>query len=534
MKERCGYNTPGGVDTPSGTGKNAAMVYDRIRSLIESLRDGLVERDEALRLSLLSALAGESIALLGPAGVGKSLVSRRAMGAFQSAPRFEIALDGFTTPDELFGPLSLERIKRGEEGLRETKGYLPEAQLISIENIWNGSRAVRDAILPVIADRKFRNGSRVEPVSWCLLVGTADYLPPIEEVSRPFWDRFLLRVELEPVGTPENFRKVLLSEGPPEIPGELKITEKEWARWNEEIASVELTEEVLGLIGRVRQVLTEHNRERLERKEPPIYVSDRRWHELTRILKASAYFHGRDRVDPLDCVLLRHGLWERPEQIEEVNTIIRAAIVDHAQSDRFDTQRLRLEFRRLSDEIENHRIDYREEEVREFERYRGEYFIIEEFIEDLTTLIWIDDFQNLSTETPKTVELFFYGEDDVLSHTDTFMVRRAGEESVEVNGDIFPLKGTDVSRSVAERRPLSGKEAGEFRQRLTGLLDACRTRIEEIAAIRTAGESESFEHLFVKREYAKLLLDGLEESEKVLTNLESEMSAYEAEAFAAT
>lgn len=534
MKAPCDYNSVRGVDTPRGTGKNAAMVYDRIRSLIESLRNGLVERDEALRLALLSALTGESIALLGPAGVGKSLVSRRVMSAFKNARRFEVALDGFTTPDELFGPLSLERIKGGGDGLRETTGYLPEAELIAIENIWNGSRALRDAILPVIADRKFRNGSQVEEVSWRLLVGTADYLPPIEEVSRPFWDRFLLRVEIEPVVTPENFRKVLLTDGAPRLPEELEVTDREWAKWNKEIAAVELTEEVLGLIGRVRQVLIDHNRERIERNEPPIYVSDRRWHELTKILKGSAYFHGRDRVDPLDCVLLRHGLWERPEQIDEVNTIIRTAIVDHAQSDRFDTQRLRLEFRRLSDEIENHRIDYREEEVREFERFRGEYFIIDEFIEDLTTLIWIDDFQNLSTESAKTVELFFYGEDDVLSHTDTFMVRRAGEESVEINGDIFPLKGTDVSRSVAERRPLSGKEAKEFKERLTGLLDACRKRIEEIAAIRTAGESESFEHLFVKREYAKLLLDGLEESEKVLINLESEMSAYEAEAFATT
>lgn len=510
------------------------MVYDRIRSLIESLRDGLVERDEALRLALLSALSGESIALLGPAGVGKSLVSRRVMGAFKSAPRFEAALDGFTTPDELFGPLSLERLKSGAPGIRDTRGYLPEAQLISIENIWNGSRAVRDAILPVIADRKLRNGSEIETVSWRLLVGTADYLPPIEEVSRPFWDRFLLRVELEPVTTSESFRKVLLAGTPPEVPEELRIGEDEWNRWNREIAKVELTEEVLSLIGRVRQVLIDHNRERSDRSEAPIYVSDRRWHELTTILKASAYFHGRNRVDPLDCVLLRHGLWERPEQIDEVNSIIRTAIADHAQSDRFDTKRLRLEFRRLSDEIENHRIDYREEEVREFERYRGEYFIIDEFIEDLTTLIWIDDFQNLSTEAAKTVELFFYGEDDVLSHTDTFMVRRAGEESVEVNGDIFPLKGTDVSRSVAERRPLSGTEAKEFRERLADLLEACRKRIEEIAAIRTAGESESFEHLFVKREYAKLLLDGLEESEKVLTSLESEMTAYEAEAFSTT
>lgn len=507
------------------------MVYDRIRSLVESLRVGLVERDEPLRLALLSALAGESIALLGPAGVGKSLISRRVMGAFGEAKQFEVALDGFTTPDELFGPVNLDLLKGQATRLRRTAGYLPEADLISIENIWNGSRALRDAILPVIADRKLRNGSEIERVSWRLLVGTADYLPPIEEVSRPFWDRFLFRVALDPVSSMENFQSILQIEEPVETPEELKISDAEWREWNEGIREVELTEEVLALIGRVREVLLEHNQKRLEQKKAPIYVSDRRWHELTKLLKASAYFHGRDRVDPLDCVLLRHGLWERPQQIDEVNGVIRKAIAEHAQSERFDTRRLRLEFRRLSDEIENHRIDYQEEEVREFERYRGEYFIVDEFIEDLITLIWIDDFQNLSTEVAKSVELFFYGEDDLLSHSDTFMVRRGGEGSIEVNGEIFPLKGTDVHRTVAQRRALSGNEAKEFRERLSGLLDVCRTRIEEIGAMRTAGESESFEHLFVKREYAKLLLDSLEESEKTLIALESEMTAYEAAAF---
>jgi len=335
---------------------------------------------------------------------------------------------------------------------------------------------------------------------------------------------------MEPVEGPEAFHALLKAETPPTISSEAMVSEEEWLEWNEGFRAVEVTDEVRALIARVREVLQKHNDKRSVQGDAPIYVSDRRWKELTKALKASAYFHDRNKVDPLDCVLLRHGIWERPEQIDEVNTIIRTAILEHAQSDRFDTKRLRLEFRRLSDEIENHRIDYREEPVQEFERIRGEYFVIDEFIEDLVTLIWIDDFQSLSTEEPKSVELFFYDE-DVLSHTDTFMVRRAGEGSVEINGDIFPLKGAEVRRTVAERRALGGEEAREFRTRLSALTDTCRKRIEEIERLRTAGESESFEHLFVKREYAKILLDGLEESEQTLVSLESEIKAYEAEAF---
>lgn len=44
--------------------------------VLEGMKEGILERDEVLALSLLSALAGESIFLLGLPGVGKSMIAR--------------------------------------------------------------------------------------------------------------------------------------------------------------------------------------------------------------------------------------------------------------------------------------------------------------------------------------------------------------------------------------------------------------------------------------------------------------------------
>jgi len=50
---------------------------DRILSLLGTINKGIYEKETELSLSLMAALAGESVILLGPPGVAKSMVARR-------------------------------------------------------------------------------------------------------------------------------------------------------------------------------------------------------------------------------------------------------------------------------------------------------------------------------------------------------------------------------------------------------------------------------------------------------------------------
>lgn len=52
---------------------NTSELFKKIQRIQSQLTQGLVEREQTIKLTLLAALAGEHILLIGPPGTGKSL-----------------------------------------------------------------------------------------------------------------------------------------------------------------------------------------------------------------------------------------------------------------------------------------------------------------------------------------------------------------------------------------------------------------------------------------------------------------------------
>ena len=93
-------------------------ITKRIQLLLADMNRGVYEKETEISLSLLAALSGESILLLGPPGVAKSMVARRLKRAFVDARAFEYLMSRFSTPDELFGPESISRMKDSDKNER--------------------------------------------------------------------------------------------------------------------------------------------------------------------------------------------------------------------------------------------------------------------------------------------------------------------------------------------------------------------------------------------------------------------------------
>lgn len=168
---------------------NTSELFKKIKRIQSQLIQGLVEREQTIKLTLLAALAGEHILLIGPPGTGKSLVSRRLHLVFQDTPYFERLLTKFSVPEELFGPLSIQALEK-DQYTRLTQGYLPQASIAFLDEIFKANSAILNALLTLLNEREFDNGVIREKVPLISVIGASNELPEDGNLSA-LYDRFL-------------------------------------------------------------------------------------------------------------------------------------------------------------------------------------------------------------------------------------------------------------------------------------------------------------------------------------------------------
>ena len=303
---------------------------EKIEKNLEILNSGLVGKEKVMKLGLLSILSGENMILVGPPGTAKSEISRRLREILadpDSETYFEYLFTKFTTPEEIFGPLSIKQLQN-DKFERNTEGYMPSSRIVFLDEIFKANSSILNTLLTILNERVFHNGLKREKTPLISLIGASNELPFENDELTALYDRFLIRAVVGYVSDDEIEELLDIKETDMEIPAEIKFTESDLNEIKSESEKVRVTSGIKRTIMQIRQeynkIFAEDNHE---------IISDRKLVKMVKLLKVSAYLNGRDKVDFSDLMLLTNCLWNNPENIEKVTKLVLEAVKRNVAKD---------------------------------------------------------------------------------------------------------------------------------------------------------------------------------------------------------
>ena len=312
--------------------------FEAIRNELSST---FFEREEVVEGLLCALVAGQHVLLLGPPGTAKSELAHELCKRVDDARYFQWLLTRFTTPEELFGPISLRGLEQ-DRYVRVTEGKLPRAHVAFLDEVFKASSSILNTLLAILNERRFDGGDGPSRVPLLTLVGAANELPEDEELGA-LYDRFLLRFQVDYLREDFRFLQMLTAEA---AAGGSRVGLSELAAMQEKARQVVVPDGVLRDVAELRARLADKD----------VIVSDRRWRHSLDLLRARAALNGRDRVTGDDLCLYEHVLWSDPNERPLVDEALRE--VAHGHED--EAERMLYQAREVA---ENARGPHEDEEA---------------------------------------------------------------------------------------------------------------------------------------------------------------------------
>lgn len=294
---------------------------DRFGLLEGALNRELLERHAEVHGAVLAFVAGTTCVFMGEPGISKTQLPLRLRDYVDGAEVFDCTLDSFTMPEDLFGPHSLPAMEAGRFE-RLVESTLVTADWALLDEIFNAHKLL-DALLRLVNERTFKNGTNTIPVQLRTLFATFNELPQARGSAMLYnrlYDRLLLRFHVQRLKDPDSVERMLALPEPGPVEPLL--------RWGEVVeaqgAAAEVTVPALvreGMV-QVRQQLAHLG----------VYPSDRRLRHAMKVVQAEAWLEGCAKAEPAHLRVLGDILWHDPKEIPAVRRAV-AAITDPVEVD---------------------------------------------------------------------------------------------------------------------------------------------------------------------------------------------------------
>lgn len=285
-------------------------LQSKFNALEDVLNIELIERRQEIRATLTAIIAGVHIFLLGSPGVAKSMLIDRTSIYISGARKQKKMMTRFTTPEELFGPVSLKGLEN-DEFVRKIDGYLPTVELSFIDEVFKANSSILNALLMAINERQYEHGVNIIDIPLSTLFTASNELPQDESLAA-LYDRMLFRFDVRPIKDANNFGRMLKTVRP-DNPATL-LTWDEVVQAQNEAKAIIVPDSVIDALTGLRRDL----------REQGIEPTDRRFVESLKVIRAAAWLDECTVADVEHLQPLRHVMWDRPEQSGDVDKLILA------------------------------------------------------------------------------------------------------------------------------------------------------------------------------------------------------------------
>jgi len=289
---------------------------EKLKKIRDELRQTFLERADLIDGALAALLSSNHVLVIGPPGTAKSMLADELCRRIEGADYFQWLLTRFTTPEEIFGAVSLKALEQ-DDYRRVTSRKLPEAHIAFLDEIFKANSSILNALLTLINERLFHNGKEIARVPLLTLFGASNELPEEEELTA-LYDRFLVRFVVNYIVEDFRFLRMLESQAQPE---RTSLNFAELTEMQKQVRDVSVPSHVYRSIADIRRELNKKN----------IQASDRRYRQSISLLQAHAYLEGEKEVHEKDLFFLEHVLWRDPGEHQQVRNTIRELILGYEE-----------------------------------------------------------------------------------------------------------------------------------------------------------------------------------------------------------
>ena len=284
--------------------------FKKLEEIRQALNSKFFERENEVEGILVALLSRQHMLMIGPAGTAKSALSVELAKIVQGTEYFQWLLTRFSTPEEVFGPLSLKDLEKGIYK-RNTITKLPEANLAFLDELFKANSAILNSLLTLINERLFYNDGTPVKVPLISVIGASNEYPEEGEGLEALFDRFLLRYELDYIADETNFVSMMKGTGQHQVMPSMTMEELVQLQFFSDMVTI--PDDVYETLSEIRNAL----------RDEGIRPSDRRFKQSLSVLQARALLNQRQVVQVYDLVILENVLWETVDQKEVVSTITR-------------------------------------------------------------------------------------------------------------------------------------------------------------------------------------------------------------------